>query len=116
MHKIVRASSADSEKYKRFRREIETVRTLSGSGLALLPIYDAALPDDLGSQLAWFSMPEARILNEALKGREAREADLLSRPTGVACNTRRGKSCSRTSAARVHQRDQVIRLDAVPWG
>jgi serine/threonine protein kinase len=66
--KIVRASSADSERYKRFRREIETVRGLDGTGLALLPIYDAALPEDLSLELAWFSMPVAETLDSALAG------------------------------------------------
>ncbi len=63
------AKTIDSEKYRGFQREIETLQRLRDSALAILPIYDAHLPDGPAAELAWFSMPVAQTLELALAGK-----------------------------------------------
>lgn len=59
---------AQSVAYRRFRREIETVRGLGGRP-GVLPILDASLPESpTRRERAWYVMPLARPLEQGLDG------------------------------------------------
>ena len=62
--KIIRTRRPDSEPYKRFRREIETLREL-GHRSGVLPLIDFELPD---GDRPFFSMPVATTMEDALLG------------------------------------------------
>ena len=65
--KILADRRADSVRYQRFRREIETVRAL-GERTGVLPILDAHLPEEPSKRdRAWYVMPLARPLSKALE-------------------------------------------------
>jgi hypothetical protein len=67
--KVLRHRRAESVAYRRFRREIETVRGL-GDHPGVLPILDAHLPEEpTRRDRAWYVMPLARPLEGALEGR-----------------------------------------------
>lgn len=67
--KILHADSTDDERYRRFRREIETLQSL-GPDDAVLPLYDFELPEELSDgQPAWYAMQLAINLRTALAGK-----------------------------------------------
>lgn len=71
--KILDSRKADSERYARFREEVSTLRELDGSDLAVLPILDSSLPEDIRNTPAWYVMPLAEPLGEALAGKPVPE-------------------------------------------
>jgi serine/threonine protein kinase len=55
--KILKATRIDSEPYKRFRIEVDTLRQLEPR-TGLLPLLDASLPNESSSRSpAWLAMP-----------------------------------------------------------
>jgi len=79
--KILRARSSRSEPYRRFQREVAAVLELQERRtphnierpIAILPIIDSHLPSSLRDDLAWFAMPLAVPIREALVGASAFE-------------------------------------------
>lgn len=67
--KILRTRRRDSEPYKRFEREIETLREL-GTRRGVLPLIDAELRD---GDRPYFSMPVAQTAEDALAGGDVEE-------------------------------------------
>jgi hypothetical protein len=66
--KVLRDRRAESVAYRRFHREIDTVRGL-GDHPGVLPILDARLPDEPNRKdRAWYVMPLAQPLERALEG------------------------------------------------
>src|ERR1700733_14950418 len=66
--KIINERRADSERYARFRREIETVRAL-GERPGVLPILDSHLPEEPSRRdRGWYVMPLATPLAGHLEG------------------------------------------------
>jgi serine/threonine protein kinase len=66
--KVLDTRNADSERYARFRSEVETLEELADSELAILPLLDKFLPEDIRNNPAWYVMPLAKPLAEALAG------------------------------------------------
>jgi Protein kinase domain len=68
--KVLKTRKVDSEPYSRFRREIETVRSLGRRG-GVLPVLDSHLPEKLGrGDRAWLAMPLATRIDHALTDAE----------------------------------------------
>jgi len=64
--KVLNSRNPDSEPYKRFRAEINLLRSL-GQRAGVLPLIDATLPEQPSNQNpAWFVMPVATSISEAL--------------------------------------------------
>lgn len=64
--KLIQAKKATKEPYRRFIREIETLRSL-GDFPGVLPLLDAYLPEEPnGDDVPWLAMPIARPLSQAL--------------------------------------------------
>jgi serine/threonine protein kinase len=64
--KLIKAKKATKEPYRRFVREIETLRSL-GDSPGVLRVIDAHLPEEpSGDDRPWLAMPLARPLSEAL--------------------------------------------------
>ncbi len=64
--KVIKATKASKEPYRRFVREIETLRSLGDYG-GVLPLIDAYLPEKPNrDDRPWLAMPIARPLSEAL--------------------------------------------------
>jgi hypothetical protein len=71
--KVLRNVRADREPYKRFRREIDTLRRLAGRP-GILPIVDSSLPDDPSkANPPWIAMPLAVSLSDSLADASLRE-------------------------------------------
>lgn len=71
--KILQSPHADSVPYQRFRREIDTLRSL-GDLKGVLPLLDAHLPEEPNRRdRAWYVMPLAEPLADALRGRQVAE-------------------------------------------
>jgi protein kinase-like protein len=64
--KILHADRTDEDAYARFRREIDSIGALADEGARVLPIIDYFLPEDIGSAEAWYAMPEAIGIRDAL--------------------------------------------------
>jgi hypothetical protein len=68
--KILKTRKVNREPFKRFRREVEVLGEL-GERPGVLPILDEHLPEELASRdRAWFVMPLATRLDQALKNSE----------------------------------------------
>jgi serine/threonine protein kinase len=64
--KVLNSRNPNSEPYKRFRAEINLLRSF-GQRAGVLPLIDASLPEQPGNQNpAWFVMPIATGISEAL--------------------------------------------------
>jgi hypothetical protein len=94
--KILHAESTDGERYRRFRREVETLREL-GLEDAVLPLVDFDLPEDLSATPAWYTMPVARNLRATLAGKPVVEC--------VAAVRELGEALARLAARGIHHRD-----------
>jgi hypothetical protein len=71
--KVLIDRRAESVAYRRFRREIETVRGL-GDRTGVLPILDAHLPEQPSRRnRAWYVMPVAQRLESALEGESVQD-------------------------------------------
>jgi hypothetical protein len=72
--KVLVDRRAESVAYRRFRREIETVQSL-GQRPGILPVREAHLPrEPTRKDRAWYVMPLARPLTEALEGEPVAQA------------------------------------------
>lgn len=81
--KILHAESTDDERYRRFRREVETLCSL-GPEDAVLPLYDFDLPEELSDeQPAWYAMQLAINLRAALAGKPLVEKVRAARDLAV---------------------------------
>jgi hypothetical protein len=67
--KVLDTRNADSERYARFRGEVETLEELKGSELAILPLLDYSLPEEIRDTPAWYVMPLAQPLAEVFAER-----------------------------------------------
>jgi hypothetical protein len=94
--KILHADSTDSERYRRFRREIETLSQL-GVEDAVLPLVDFDLPEDLSAVPAWYTMPVARNIRVALAGKPVLECVAAAREIADAL--------ARLVERQIHHRD-----------
>jgi serine/threonine protein kinase len=93
--KVINATKADKEPYRRFVTEIEFLRSL-GDTAGVLPLTDAYLPDAPSKDdRPWLAMPIATPIADALAGAElttvvqavlaiARTLDRLKQESGVA--------------------------------
>jgi serine/threonine protein kinase len=71
--KVLKTKRVDTEPYRRFRREIETLETI-GPRSGILPVLASSLPGTpTAANPAWIAMPIARPLREALAGRSLEE-------------------------------------------
>jgi hypothetical protein len=64
--KILDSRNTNSERYLRFQREVGTLKDLAPSQLAILPLLDFHLSDDISTEPAWFVMEHASLLGVAL--------------------------------------------------
>jgi serine/threonine protein kinase len=93
--KVINATKANKEPYRRFVAEIEFLRSLGDTG-GVLPLMDAYLPDAPSrDDRPWLAMPIATPIADALAGAElttvvqavlaiARTLDRLKQESGVA--------------------------------
>jgi serine/threonine protein kinase len=71
--KFLKTRKAESERWARFRREVEYVEGL-GQRPGILPIDLVHLPDEVSrGERAWYSMPVATSLADALRSASLRE-------------------------------------------
>lgn len=95
--KILHAESTDDERYRRFRREVETLQTL-GPEEAVLPLYDFALPEALSDEEpAWYAMQLAVNLRAALTAKPLVEKVAAARDLAI--------GLARLCARGIHHRD-----------
>ena len=64
--KVLNATNRDGERFRRFRREVETNESLRDHP-GVLPVKESKLPDD-PRQPAWLAMPVSVTLSDALAG------------------------------------------------
>ena len=80
--KILKTRKTESERYQRFRQEIETLRHIDDHA-SIMPLLDADLPEAPSRACpAWLAMPIALPLNEALSKSGLRE--IVSALAGIA--------------------------------
>ena len=71
--KILKTRKKDSERYRRFRQEIQVLRNI-GSHPSIMPLLDADLPEAPSkSRPAWLAMPIAVLLAKSLSQSRLRE-------------------------------------------
>jgi hypothetical protein len=95
--KVLDTRNADSERYARFRSEVETLEDLADSELAILPLLDKFLPEDIRNDPAWYVMPRAQLLAEALAGRPI--------PRVVEAMAEIAETLAQLASLRLHHRD-----------
>jgi serine/threonine protein kinase len=73
--KFLKTLKTESLRWERFRREVEYVSSL-GAEPGVLPIFEFELPErPRRGERAWYSMPEATSIEDALAGSTLREVD-----------------------------------------
>jgi hypothetical protein len=81
--KILHADSTDDERYRRFRREVETLQSL-GPEDVVLPLFEFELPAELRDEKpAWYAMQLAINLRAALVGKPLVEKVAAARDLAV---------------------------------